>query len=145
MRDRAGVARPRLPVDGRHHLLAGLHHLARCRLHKGRRVTAAPNADTLPARGGRPGVEPPTIRAIHLQDRRLSPAYDPATVEAFDQSGLDDAELEGLFLRYFEGFPWYLVDRSSIGMDVGAKRQSLPSYQLARRPPGSSQLASIGP
>ncbi|MEE8321476.1 MAG: class I SAM-dependent methyltransferase [Gammaproteobacteria bacterium] len=39
--------------------------------------------------------------------------------QAFDQSGLDQAEIEAQFDRYFRIFPWGKVDRESIGADIG--------------------------
>lgn len=37
----------------------------------------------------------------------------------FDQSGLPDAELQGIFAQYFRDFPWQAVGENAVGMDVG--------------------------
>ena len=37
----------------------------------------------------------------------------------FDQSKLDKLELNKIFKDYFKIFPWKLIDKSSVGFDMG--------------------------
>ena len=63
----------------------------------------------------------------HRSDESPVPAnLDPATVEsfgrewaAFDQSPLPVAELEEIFERYFELFPWDELQPAAVGFDLG--------------------------
>lgn len=55
-----------------------------------------------------------------------APNRDDRTVEGFgeewsrfDQSNVPEAELEELFLAYFSPFPWSVLPRGAVGMDVG--------------------------
>lgn len=56
----------------------------------------------------------------------MQPNLDPETVKGFgeewahfDQSGASDAELDGLFARYFSIFPWEDLPRGAVGFDLG--------------------------
>src|SRR5262245_21962575 len=67
-------------------------------------------------------------RGNFMQQREPASNVDVATVQGFgrewqtftqDSGALSDADRAAIFHCYFDLFPWHLVDRESVGADIG--------------------------
>jgi len=50
----------------------------------------------------------------------------------FDQSGVSDTELRGIFAQYFRDFPWVMLPEEAVGMDVGCGTGRWAQYVAPR-------------
>jgi SAM-dependent methyltransferase len=50
----------------------------------------------------------------------------------FDQTGVSDTELRGIFAQYFRDFPWEILPEGAVGMDVGCGTGRWAKYVAPR-------------